>query len=543
MRCARACGRAVAAGDPGARARLRRAEEPRQPHRRRDAARARDRHRRARRHHAVRHHAHRRVQRRRRPGPRRAAAARVRHPRALATSPATRASRRSATRTGRKLSVTVCSRALINVAAGLQKRWGMPNVEVSFFGATEIARSLRAIADALEAASPEAPRPACASGSSRSSHDARRGLPRRSRTLRGPARTARRALLRRREELVDGVGALGSRASRSSPSAPRSRPSRTRRRSGGARRRCPAHRGHLTGRHPPLLRRGGRDAARRRRSQPLPRREGGLAVRRREPGARDGVRRLRGAREPRARPGGKRPLLRAAEASTCRAPRLSPSRPFAPRSAPARSTRSRTLRRSEPRSRCRAWTARFRCSTPRRAARSWARCWRFGTSTTPSHWAPPSSSPKTSSWAATRRRATTLRALDAASHPDVIALVSGGLAEVKGDDVDALVRDARPRARRARFSPCTRRTTPAASRTATSRPCARCSRSPRSPHPAGHARPLARHRARGPHLSPGRRARAARHRRGVRARSRSSCRTSRRSMAAAQGSRRWRAAA
>ena len=55
-----------------------------------------------------------------------------------------------------KLSVTVCSRALINVAAGLQNHWGMPSVEVSFFGATEIARSLRRIADALEAASPEA---------------------------------------------------------------------------------------------------------------------------------------------------------------------------------------------------------------------------------------------------------------------------------------------------------------------------------------------------------------------------------------------------
>ena len=55
-----------------------------------------------------------------------------------------------------KLSVLICSRALVNVAAGLQKKWGMPGVEASFFGATEIARSLRTIADALEAASPEA---------------------------------------------------------------------------------------------------------------------------------------------------------------------------------------------------------------------------------------------------------------------------------------------------------------------------------------------------------------------------------------------------
>ena len=55
-----------------------------------------------------------------------------------------------------KLSVVVCSRALINVAAGLQKKWGIPSVEVSFFGATETARSLRAIAAALETAVPDA---------------------------------------------------------------------------------------------------------------------------------------------------------------------------------------------------------------------------------------------------------------------------------------------------------------------------------------------------------------------------------------------------
>ena len=55
-----------------------------------------------------------------------------------------------------RLSVVVCSRALINVAAGLQQRWGVPSVEASFFGATEIARSLRSIADSLEVASPEA---------------------------------------------------------------------------------------------------------------------------------------------------------------------------------------------------------------------------------------------------------------------------------------------------------------------------------------------------------------------------------------------------
>jgi nitrogenase molybdenum-cofactor synthesis protein NifE len=55
-----------------------------------------------------------------------------------------------------RLSVVVCSRALVNVAAGLQHAYGMPYLEASFFGATETARSLRAIAAALEAASPDA---------------------------------------------------------------------------------------------------------------------------------------------------------------------------------------------------------------------------------------------------------------------------------------------------------------------------------------------------------------------------------------------------
>ena len=55
-----------------------------------------------------------------------------------------------------KVSVVVCSRALVNVAAGLQRRWGTPSVEASFFGATETASSLRGIAAALETASPAA---------------------------------------------------------------------------------------------------------------------------------------------------------------------------------------------------------------------------------------------------------------------------------------------------------------------------------------------------------------------------------------------------
>ncbi len=55
-----------------------------------------------------------------------------------------------------KVAAISCSRALINVASGLTRRWGVPAVEVSFFGAEQTARSLRTIAEVLEAASPEA---------------------------------------------------------------------------------------------------------------------------------------------------------------------------------------------------------------------------------------------------------------------------------------------------------------------------------------------------------------------------------------------------
>ncbi|MHB8761586.1 MAG: nitrogenase component 1 [Coriobacteriia bacterium] len=55
-----------------------------------------------------------------------------------------------------KVSAVVCSRALANVSSALWRRWGVPTVEVSFFGATEIARSLRAIAAVLETVSPDA---------------------------------------------------------------------------------------------------------------------------------------------------------------------------------------------------------------------------------------------------------------------------------------------------------------------------------------------------------------------------------------------------
>jgi nitrogenase molybdenum-cofactor synthesis protein NifE len=49
-----------------------------------------------------------------------------------------------------KLNVVVCGRALINVAREMERRYGMPYVEVSFFGSTEIAKALRAIAEGLQ---------------------------------------------------------------------------------------------------------------------------------------------------------------------------------------------------------------------------------------------------------------------------------------------------------------------------------------------------------------------------------------------------------
>lgn len=50
-----------------------------------------------------------------------------------------------------RLSVLVCGRALVNVAAHLQRTYGVPWVEASFFGATETSRALRTIAERLEA--------------------------------------------------------------------------------------------------------------------------------------------------------------------------------------------------------------------------------------------------------------------------------------------------------------------------------------------------------------------------------------------------------
>ncbi len=56
-----------------------------------------------------------------------------------------------------KLNVVVCSRALINVAKGMEQKYGIPYVEVSFFGKTEMAKALRAIRDQLSADNPQLP--------------------------------------------------------------------------------------------------------------------------------------------------------------------------------------------------------------------------------------------------------------------------------------------------------------------------------------------------------------------------------------------------
>ncbi len=48
-----------------------------------------------------------------------------------------------------KLNVVVCGRALVNVAREMEHKYGIPYVEVSFFGSTEIAKALRAIRSGL----------------------------------------------------------------------------------------------------------------------------------------------------------------------------------------------------------------------------------------------------------------------------------------------------------------------------------------------------------------------------------------------------------
>ena len=54
-----------------------------------------------------------------------------------------------------KLNVVVCGRALINVAQEMEQKYGIPYVEVSFFGRTEIAKALRSIAAELMKTEPK----------------------------------------------------------------------------------------------------------------------------------------------------------------------------------------------------------------------------------------------------------------------------------------------------------------------------------------------------------------------------------------------------
>lgn len=49
-----------------------------------------------------------------------------------------------------KLNVVICSRALINIAKEMEKRYGIPYIETSFFGMTEFSRSLRVISYKLD---------------------------------------------------------------------------------------------------------------------------------------------------------------------------------------------------------------------------------------------------------------------------------------------------------------------------------------------------------------------------------------------------------
>lgn len=53
------------------------------------------------------------------------------------------------------LNVVVCSRALINVAKEMEQKYGVPYVEVSFFGKSEMSKALRAISSKLSALSPQ----------------------------------------------------------------------------------------------------------------------------------------------------------------------------------------------------------------------------------------------------------------------------------------------------------------------------------------------------------------------------------------------------
>ncbi len=49
-----------------------------------------------------------------------------------------------------RMNVVVCNRALINVAKGMEEKYGVPYVEVSFFGKTEMSKALRIIGSKFE---------------------------------------------------------------------------------------------------------------------------------------------------------------------------------------------------------------------------------------------------------------------------------------------------------------------------------------------------------------------------------------------------------
>ncbi len=51
---------------------------------------------------------------------------------------------------GSRLNMLVCSRALINLARGMEQRYGIPYMEGSFFGSTEVSSALRRIAGHIE---------------------------------------------------------------------------------------------------------------------------------------------------------------------------------------------------------------------------------------------------------------------------------------------------------------------------------------------------------------------------------------------------------
>ncbi len=63
-----------------------------------------------------------------------------------------------------KLNVVVCSRALINVAKGMEKKYGIPFIEASFFGKTEMSKAMRLIEQKLQKSEIRSQKPEVAAG-------------------------------------------------------------------------------------------------------------------------------------------------------------------------------------------------------------------------------------------------------------------------------------------------------------------------------------------------------------------------------------------